>query len=471
MQKKHFLISIVSIVVFSVLLFITLLIFHQKVLIVGDGFQYSSIQDAVDAAGSGDIILVTSSLSPYEEAVYITDKVGIKIIGIGKPILDGSTLDPGSNGITISNSSKINIQGLIIQQYPEDFFSGGKGILVEDSSSNNIFVKNKLIQNELEGILNFGGNSIFLGNELVQNGIEGIDSHGGNNIFIKNEFVKNGFADGSFTVDAFDVHDDHNILIRNKLIKNADDAIDIDDDFNIIIGNIAIENGESGIIFDDGSKNNIVIRNRWENNVEDGILLDDRTANNILISNKIIGNQRDGIRVGDRTRDNIIKNNIIMENGRGIFIRNDDFTLDQGNKIFKNRIVQNEGDGIFFEGATGNFVKNNKIFENNRGIFLRPQSDLETTFSQRNMITGNKVKKNKDDGINIEESFANTIQKNKIIGNGDNGIFLDINSTNNRVFFNRVFNHIVTDIHDEADNLYNGNSCGTSIGANVDCPN
>ena len=46
------------------ILFFGVLVLSGKILIVGDGFQFNTIQGAVDAADSGDIILVTSKGSP-----------------------------------------------------------------------------------------------------------------------------------------------------------------------------------------------------------------------------------------------------------------------------------------------------------------------------------------------------------------------------------------------------------------------
>ncbi|MEI5907990.1 right-handed parallel beta-helix repeat-containing protein [Bacillus spongiae] len=465
---KFGLVLITFIIGFSLLLVITIVILSQKILIVGEGFQFTTIQDAVDAAKPGDTIFVTASLSPYEEAVEITDKSKIDIIGVGNPILDGSTLPAGSTGITITNSSRINIQRLTMQKYVIDELGidpGGAGIFIEESSSRNIFVRNHLLQNEREGIFEFGGNSLFIGNELNGNLFEGIDSNAIKNTFIANEFIENGFlSPPEDTVDAFDIEEE-SILIKNTLRDNADDAIDVDDDFNIIIANSAFDNGEGGIILDNGSSNNILIRNNWEDNTEDGILLDNRAANNVVLSNKIIGNVRDGIRVGDRTRDNLIKNNIVFDNGRGIFIRNDDFTFDQQNEVMKNKVVQNVGEGIFLEGAIANLISNNKITENNIGIFVIPKDENgDTTLANGNSIVSNKVEDNIVDGIHFQETFANLIEKNKINRNGDHGIFLDVESINNRIRFNQIVNNGIFDVVEQNidTNIFEGNDCGVS---------
>ncbi|MEI5908718.1 right-handed parallel beta-helix repeat-containing protein [Bacillus spongiae] len=495
---------------FSFLLIIFFIIgfflFQQKVLIVGDGFEFTTIQSAVDQSEPGDIILVTDSLSPYAEPVEIMNKTGISIIGIGKPVLDGSTLPAGSNGISISNSSRIRVKGLTIQEYIFDGFGGGNGIIVENSSDLNLFVKNKLISNgefgffafessrnlvlsnktnqNLDGIrIDLSEKDIVIGNESNDNEVFGILISSPNsltlgNVMERNDtgidaqdqeiFIANKIID-STGEDVFEVDGSENILIGNKVIRTIDeDGIKIDGDFNILIGNVAIENGETGLIIDDDTQNNIVIGNRLLNNGEDGLLVDEDTLDHLVMNNKMIGNQRNGIRIADRTFNIMFKRNVVKENTIGIFLRNDLETFDQEIKIINNKIIGNIEEGILFGGAIANTINHNTIHRN--GIGIRFTEDEDGTLAQENVISHNSITKNEGDGIMFEESLNNTIEKNHILSNGAVGLFLDVDSTGNQVLNNRAFFNFILDIQDDDNNIFQGNKCGTSFGP-VDCPN
>ncbi|OEH92047.1 right-handed parallel beta-helix repeat-containing protein [Bacillus solimangrovi] len=507
--NKIWLILILSASIISFVLLIGILFFQQKVLIVGEGSQFSTIQSAVTVADSGDIILVTDSLSPYEEAVEIENKTEITIIGVGKPVLDGSNLPLGSNGITLINSSKIKVSGLTIQQY---MGFNGSGISVESSSDNNMFVRNRLIDNEGDGFLSLestrntlfnnetnmnNGFGVFIdasqqdllvGNVSNDNLIDGILIASPNSWIIGNQTFRNDFGidaeekqifignvlNDNVGSDTFDVDGSQNILIGNKLKNNKDDAIKIEEDFNIVIGNVAIGNVETGLILDNGAANNIVIGNRLLNNIEDGILVDDDATDNLVMRNKIVGNIRDGIRVGDETENNTFKRNIVNENGRGIFIRNNNSAFTQRNTVIENNIIRNVGEGVKLEGGVGNTVKNNKINKNGVGISLTPRVDEDTmikTLAQQNQIVGNTIRNNITNGINFDESIDNTVQKNTIISNRANGILLDVNSTSNRVLSNTALLNGLFDIRDDENNFFQGNICETSSGTEVDCGN
>ena len=75
----------------AILFFLVLpLISFSKVIEIGKGHQYSSIQSALLKCASGDSLLVYSGV--YAEGELIINK-RISLIGIGKPVLDGLKKD------------------------------------------------------------------------------------------------------------------------------------------------------------------------------------------------------------------------------------------------------------------------------------------------------------------------------------------------------------------------------------------
>ena len=106
---------------------------HHQFLLVGGGSQYTTIQQAVDAAHAGDTILI--SAGTYTEQVVIDPTHGhgangISIVGIGSVTVDAppslvSTGTSPSSGrdidgiFTVSNASNVSIEGVTVNGLQE----------------------------------------------------------------------------------------------------------------------------------------------------------------------------------------------------------------------------------------------------------------------------------------------------------------------------------------------------------------
>lgn len=174
---------------------------------VGQGQTYSTIQSAIDASETGDVIYVSEGT--YYENVVLT-KSGIAIMGKNKEktIIDGQktgsvirieTNDVTISGFTIRNNGGSGKEDAGVSLYNANnniiansiFVNNTAGIAIYSSSNNNVIAGN-YIRNARYGINLFSSldNKIY-GNQIQQNQI-GIyaDSARGHQIY-SNNFIDN----------------------------------------------------------------------------------------------------------------------------------------------------------------------------------------------------------------------------------------------------------------------------------------
>src|ERR671915_1172831 len=112
---------------------------------------------------------------------------------------------------------------------------------------------------------------------------------------------------------------------------------------------------------------------------------------------------------------------------------------------------------IEFAGSEKGYVLDLKLTNNNIGLSLKA-SDKITIYrsfiegntigiasqsSKEGLIMSNQISENVNEGIVVMDSNYFIIGANSLIGNGNNGIFLDVSSFNNTISSNNILNHIV----------------------------
>jgi len=160
----------------------------------------------------------------------------------------------------------------------------------------------------------------------------------------------------------------------------------------VVASNEFYTNGKHGINLSRGSTSNNIHDNKIYSNVEHGIVLD-RGSNNNRFANNEVYNNADGV-VVFQSQKNLIENNTLHDNTVGL------------------RINATFSPGSFDSRANENTVQNNTIQNNFQyGIYLYERAD-------KNLLQGNTISGNVGAGINVK-SGGNTIQGNTISGNGD----------------------------------------------------
>lgn len=260
-----------------------------------------SIQQAVDAAGDGDTVLI--SKGTYNEAVVIDNKMNLTIKGKGKVVIDGNgVLRP----ITVTDSSGITIEKIRTEDTVDH------GMLIKDSD--NVTIK---------GCRCTGGRN---GVRLESNDRVHVEK-------VKVEVVSS---------DGIDMDDSGNTLppntnctiVKCKIDRAMDESIELNGTGHMVVNNKATNSGEDGIFVDDTSsnitiqKNKIIVTGRQgislqgtdidvldntiKNPMEDGVFVEE-DGNNID-GNKIKNPGEDGVDL--HSNDNTVSNNKVTKAAR-----------------------------------------------------------------------------------------------------------------------------------------------------------
>ncbi len=202
------------------LLIVLLIIFNLGIasaatINVGKGQAHTTIQSAIDAANTGDVISVGEGT--YSENLVIKGN-GISILGANKEktIIDGKKI---GSVIRIDQASNVKISGFTIQN------SGGSG--KEDAgitiySAQNNMVMNTIFQNNIAGISIYSGsnNNIVSGNDIKSS-----DNYG---IFLfssgENSIYNNNIQGSKFGIYADSAR--KNRIYSNNFIDNKNQAYD-----------------------------------------------------------------------------------------------------------------------------------------------------------------------------------------------------------------------------------------------------
>ena len=218
-------------------------------------------------------------------------------------------------------------------------------------------------------------------------------------------------------------------------------------------------NNRLGITLEDGSTGNQILSNQvlgstgiMSGSVLSqgyGISLNGGSDGNTLDGNTVRGNRNAGIYV--RVGGTIIKNNTVENNGAdGITVLPesgaaglaerpaDDYALPQrsaaapapsattppnNNQILANTVQTNASNGLTIKGASGTLVKGNTFSGNAAdGITI---SASTSAFSTDTLVDSNTVANNAVYGIEVYGGAGvtrNTLTKNRVTGNGNNGI-------------------------------------------------
>lgn len=409
--------------------------------------DYTSIQDAVNAAKDGDIIYVYGGY--YNESIFMNKK--LHLIGIEeKGILPRVK---GQQGYTFYITSSCTLENFIIFQQI--------GNAIQVSGCGNITIKNNEIVAET-GIYMENASFCTIEKNEVKASTYGIYLYSSD----KNE-IKNNDVDASFL--AFYSHFSANntiscnnlsrismeyskkSMVRHNIIEN----FDIADSENIYVFNNSIErlnllyaitihivnnSCEEGIfIFGDMENwNTHIIEN---NSIKDGkilyykneknLVIDDNDASQLILANcsnfEIYGIDfhsaerhiqiafSKNITISNSSFSNAFVAVDVM-NSRYIFLNNNIFlsndisfqTFNCSEIVIRNHNFSYNGRAIYLEETTGNTIEKNVFMKNSFAIHLYR--------SKNNRIVMNNIIEN-EKGVYFEEAFANIIMNNNFIEN------------------------------------------------------
>jgi len=353
--------------------------------------------------------------------------------------------------------------------------------------------KLEIIDNELRsaGYWDLTGTPIFINGSAT-----GVDAH--NWTWVRNQdwcnigdgtrvnpyIIANITIDGLSTGSCIEIVDsDEFFKIRNCTLLNAgnnlanDAALKLQNVSNGTIINSNFSNNDATGILLRSSSNNAFIENVFEFNVDTGFLMmlgsnfnniTDNTfsemnfawgidlydSTNNIISNNQFDTVKYPIELHDCFDTVITENTIYYSRGNGIKLTDSD-----ENYIFNNDIsfdpisIVIRQYGITMQRANDNTILNNTITYHKDGIFI---ADCD-----ENLILGNIIMQNNENGINLYMSCENTIAGNVINENNENGIYLRDSSDYNYVIGNEILgNNVCINESLSEGNYFKDNDCG-----------
>jgi parallel beta-helix repeat protein len=429
--------------------------------------DFTSIQDAINAAIDGDTIFVYNGT--YYENLIVNKTINLTGENKNTTIIDGS----GSGDVVIISSNWVNMSELKIT-------NGGDGMGLDFVS--NCKISNCNVSNMMDVGIGLGSST---SNTIASNSISDTNSgiivtSSSSNIILNNSVSDNRYGIYIRFEFGWPTSPDNNTVIRNNVSKNTY-GIMVQESSNNNITNNNVSNNSFGLYFIQSSNNTIsnnnISFNGWgielrfanentiENNIiddhEGGIFLESSFVNTFTHNN--MTNNNYAIHVYKSSNNNTLKNNNISQNDLGIWV-----TSSSNNSIIKNNITSNSRDGIRIYSSSelpykseNNIILCNIISDNLYGINISK--------SENNSIINNNVSSSLDYGIYIKSSSNHDIIANNLSANGGYALYIQLSfyiNVNNNYFFNGSAQGIRLDESSEniiMDNNFINNSFGIDI--------
>ncbi|MGB9778733.1 MAG: NosD domain-containing protein [Candidatus Bathyarchaeales archaeon] len=263
--------------------------------------DYPTIQEAINAASSGDTIYVKKGI--YYEHVFVNKRVSLVGENRNGTIIDGN----GTGTVVYITADDVSISQLTIRNgYHIPHVNYG----IKVHGCNNVIIKENIISKNDVGIFLYHSDNNIVEGNLVFDNWQGVGlTFSDHNYVVDNYMSANEEAGISMGSAA-----NNNTIYNNEINDNGFCGIHIGwSTRNEIVKNVLNYNGEAGIRLD-SSDNNRIVGNHLALNTRDGIVLFGSNFNTIM-ENEIIRNQWDGIALWYSNSNKIYHNNL-LENGK-----------------------------------------------------------------------------------------------------------------------------------------------------------
>ena len=278
--------------------------------------NYSSIQDAVNAASVGDTIIVRSGT--YFENVVVNKP--LSLIGEGLPTIDaqrrGKAIEITADNCIVKGFRCINAK------HP-----GNAGITVRSDS--NIIENNTCEENNYGIYLTGSSNNTISNNKICENCYSGIHFYRSSNNTISNNKIYENCYNGIYLWG----ESSNNTISNNKICENNNDGIHLSSSNNKITNNTCANNNEG--IHLSSSSNNAITKNEVHENYGEGIYLS-HSSNNTVTKNEICENNDEGIYLSHSSNNTVTKNEVRENYEEGIYLSHS-----SNNLIYLNDFVNN----------------------------------------------------------------------------------------------------------------------------------
>jgi parallel beta-helix repeat protein len=425
--------------------------------------DYSTIQAAVDAASSGDTIIVrdgtyTENVDVNKDHLTIKSENGAEVTVVQAANSDDHVFEVTADyvnisGFTVKCATEYQKAGICLNGIASDnveqcsilenIISGSHTGILLQYSSNNAITGNIADSNYYYGIYLLYSSDNSLTNNIASNGTYyGISLFGSSNNILTNNTVDLN-ANGIELSES----SNNNTIANNAIDSNNNYGIPIISSCNnTLTNNTVSNNGYYGIMLSNSPnhtlRNNMMSENSFNFGVYGGLsdfIQDIDTSNRVngkpiyyLLSEEYQQVPSDAGYVGIVSCTNITVTGVnIANNGQGIML------VDSSDSIVENVTVSNNDFGIYLFESSDNDINNSTVSNNGHGI-------LFNTHSSDNTLDNNIISNNSSNGIYLADgsySSNNIISNSIIINNSGFGIYLGTYTYSNTLTGNTVSNH------------------------------
>ena len=322
---------------------------------LNSGIKYSTIQDAIDGASSGDVLQLWA-FEYVEHGIEVTERVTLVGNSTSSVIVNGTW----SDSIFDITTNSIVLKNMTI----ESSANGTTKECIEVSSGSGIVIKNIILKNCYNGIV-VKTDNVDITNVTVQDSAKDGIVASASNIDISNVIVKNSGGDGIV------ISSSSTTLENSTIQNNADDGI-------VLVANA------------------FIYKNTIKSNSGIGINIGEGSDYARIVSNTIDDNDGHGIFVYESHHVKLTSNVIEDNEDYGLELRFANFT-----QVHNNSVDDNDGGIKFVSSKYSNVTKSSFNDNNGRGIWFTSSSDS-------NNIRDSSVSGSTDDDLELDSSEKNT---------------------------------------------------------------
>ncbi len=396
--------------------------------------DFTKIQDAVNAANDGDIIIVYPGT--YIENIDIEKQLTIKSEGGAASTIVQSKYS--NDHVFEVRANHVNISGFTITDSNGVWYYPGSGIPASGvglyGADRCVISNNNISENDCGIHLQGSSNTVVSDNDLASNEHGIYLENSSNNTISNNRVADTNSGNGIHSGNGILLYSSgRNTIADNEISSNAFHGIYMEDSWNNTIANNKVDsNGEYGIYLK-GSKNATLINNAMSENKYnfgiDGWDISD-FVHNIDTSNKVNGRpiyylvNKKNLRIPDdagyvgivNSSDIIVEALTLTNNGQGVLLAFSKYCKVQNVNASSNEY------GISLYESESNTITDSNILSN--------QENIQLVASNSNMIKNNGISDAKVDGVCIStNSNDNTITSNELL-NGEVGVLICESSGN-----------------------------------------
>ena len=392
-----------------------------------------------------------------------TDTINFNLPGSGLQVISPITALPTITGsLVIDGTSQSGYAGVPLVELLGAGASGSgtfAGLIITDGAANTTIIKGLSIAKFTTGIQTDGTDQVrnnYIGTDGTgatgTGNTSGVLLSGGNNQLTGNVIARN--VTGANTNNS-----SSNSIINNffgtdptatQNLANTNISLQITGSNNSISNNV-IKFSPLGLSIV-GSSGNLATGNTISSNTGTGVVL----GGNISTSNtlgglgvgqaNVIDHNNNGIQISNTSGiANVIGNTITSNSVQGIiisgatsvgYIASNTVTLNSGNgitfnvgsgsgTIVENNTIGQNGFGINIVGVGGEIIRNNFIGTDSTGTTNLANASFGVRIASsaaNNTITGNLIKFNTSNGIDVSSGTGNVVKGNTILNNGGSGV-------------------------------------------------